>query len=49
VFGRTAAKTERLVFLAPFELIYLLSLPLNLGLILVDLLLLAVLSLFLSL
>jgi hypothetical protein len=41
--------TERLVFLAAFELIYLLSLALNLGLILIDLLLLAVLSLFLPL
>jgi len=45
----TRSGIERLVFLAAFELIYLLPLPLNLGLILVDLLLLAVLSLFLSL
>ena len=43
------SRTERLVFLAAFELLDLLSLPLNLCLILFDLLLLAVLSLFLTL
>jgi hypothetical protein len=47
-FG-TYCSARSLVFLPPFELIYLLSLTLNFGLILVYLLLLPVLSLFLPL